>query len=84
MLADPAARAVRPLNLDPTALRRQVLGSRSLDGGAGVNRTTLAAAGFTELEIGRAEAALPTARSLRDAFSLSVLGEGFVQVRLVH
>ncbi len=79
VLAEPAVRAGRPLGLDLAALRREVLGSRSLDDGAGVSRSALAAAGFTELEIGRAEAALPTARTLGDAFSPSVLGEGFVQ-----
>ncbi|WP_174301670.1 ribonucleotide reductase [Caulobacter sp. S45] len=79
VLAEPALRATRPLGLDPAALRREVLGSRTLDSEATVNRTTLGASGFTELEIGCAEAALPGVRRLRDAFSPLVLGEGFVQ-----
>ncbi len=79
VVAEPALRAAGPLSLDPTALRRKVLGSRTLDGDAAVNRAALAAAGFTELEIGHAEAVIPTARRLADAFSPSVLGEGFVQ-----
>ena len=79
VLSEPALRAARSLGIDPAALRREVLGSRTLDGAAAVNRATLAAAGFTELEIGCVEAALPTARRLGEAFSPSVLGEGFVQ-----
>ncbi len=79
VLAEPAFRAASALGLDPVALRREVLGSRSLDDAPAVNRTTLAAVGFTELEIGCAEAALPNARRLGDAFSPSVLGEGFIQ-----
>ncbi len=79
VLAEPALRATRHLDLEVATLRRAVLGSRSLDDGAAVNRATLTAAGFTELEINRVEAALPTARTLADAFSLCVLGEGFVQ-----
>ncbi len=79
VVAEPALRGARPLGLEPAALRCEVLGSRSLDGDTAVNRATLAAAGFTELEIGRVEAALPAARRLADAFSPSVLGEGFVE-----
>ena len=79
VLAEAAVRAMQPLGLDPAKLRRHALGSRSLGGASPVNRTSLANAGFTALEIGRAEAALPAARSLRDAFSPGRLGEGFVQ-----
>ena len=73
-----AMRGALALGLDPAALRRVALGSRSLDGQGPLNRTTLAAAGFTELEIGRAEDALATAHHLRQAFTPAVLGEGFV------
>ena len=79
VLADAAVRAAAPLGLDLAVLRSAALGSRSLDGGSPVNRATLATAGFTELEIGRAEAALTTTRAIRDAFTPTRLGEGFVQ-----
>ncbi len=74
-----ALQGAQALGIAPAALRAQVLGHRRLDADAPVNRASLTAAGFTELEIGRAEAALPSARSLEDAFSPDVLGEGFVQ-----
>ncbi len=79
VLREPAAWGARTLGLDPAALRTEVLGSRSLDQGSPVNRVTLRAAGFTELEIGRAEAALPSARTLAQVFTPTLLGEGFVQ-----
>ena len=78
VLRGPALRGARALGLDPARLRGALLGSRSLDGRAPVNRAALTAAGFTELEIGRAEAALPAARALADAFAPEVIGEGFV------
>ena len=78
VLTEPVRRGARALGLDLDEVRRSALGSHRLDDGAAVNRASLAAAGFTELEIGRAEAALPGARTLRDAFTPDVLGSGFV------
>ncbi len=77
-LRGPIWRGARALGLDLAAVRHAGLGSRQLDDGDGVNRTTLAAAGFTVLEIGRVEAVLPKVRTLREAFTPGVLGEGFV------
>lgn len=66
------------LGLDPAALRRAVLGTRTLDEGP-VSAQALRSRGFTDHEIGRAETALVTARRLQDAFAPGVIGEGFVQ-----
>ena len=77
-LAEPVWRGARALGLDPGEVRRAGLGSRRLDD-ARVNRATLTAAGFTNVEIARVEAVLPGARTLRQAFDPGVLGEGFVQ-----
>ena len=77
-LGEPAVLGAAALGFDIAALRREALGSRSLEGAGPVGRAALAAAGFTELEIGRAQAALAGARELRDAFAPAVLGEGFV------
>jgi ribonucleoside-diphosphate reductase alpha chain len=77
-LKDAALRGAAKLGVEPAELRLRLLGSRSLDGEGPVNRAALLRAGFTPLEIGRAEAALISARSLRDAFTPEVVGEGFV------
>ena len=66
------------LGLDPAALRRAVLGTRTLDEGP-ISAQALRSRGFTDHEIGRAETALVTARRLQDAFAPGVIGEGFVQ-----
>jgi ribonucleoside-diphosphate reductase alpha chain len=66
------------LGLDPAALRRSLLGTRTFDEGP-VNVQALRSRGFTDHEISRAETALLTARRLQDAFAPAILGEGFVQ-----
>ena len=78
-LAEPVLQGARRLGLQPQALRRQLLGSRRLEASCPINPAALAVAGFTEVEIERAQAALPAARTLKDAFRPAVLGEGFVQ-----
>ncbi len=65
------------LGLDVDVARAHVLGAGTLDGAPGLER--LAAAGFTDHEIGAAEGALAGAASLREAFAPHVLGEGFVR-----
>jgi ribonucleoside-diphosphate reductase alpha chain len=65
------------LGLDVDAARAHVLGMGTLDGAPGLER--LAEAGFTDHEIGAAEAALAGAATLRVAFAPQVLGEGFVR-----
>ena len=79
VVGEAATRGVARLGVEPARLRQAVLGTRSLDGAGPLNRGALLAAGFTELEIGRAQAALAGARSLKHAFAPAVLGEGFVQ-----
>ncbi len=70
--------AAGALGLDPAALRRTLLGTRTLDEGP-VNAQALRSRGFTDHEISRAETALLTARRLQEAFAPAVIGEGFVQ-----
>ena len=65
------------MGVDVDAARALVLGTGTLDGAPGLER--LAAAGFTDHEIGAAEAALAGAVNLREAFAPQVLGEGFVR-----
>jgi ribonucleoside-diphosphate reductase alpha chain len=64
--------------VDLDAARTWVLGARTLQGASGVDHAALLAKGFTDHEIGSAEAALATAASLRQAFAPDVIGPGFV------
>jgi ribonucleoside-diphosphate reductase alpha chain len=77
-LAEPALAAAARAGLELDALRTAVLGHGALAGAPGVNHETLAAKGFTSLEIGAAEAALATAPSLRAAFAPAIVGAGFL------
>jgi ribonucleoside-diphosphate reductase alpha chain len=77
-LAEPALAAAGRAGVELDALRTAVLGHGALAGAPGVNHETLAAKGFTSLEIGAAEAALATASSLRAAFAPAVVGAGFL------
>ncbi|HVN02699.1 MAG TPA: ribonucleotide reductase [Caulobacteraceae bacterium] len=77
-LAEPALVAAGRTGVALDALRTAVLGHGALAGAPGVNHETLAARGFTSLEIGAAEAALATAPSLRAAFAPAVVGAGFL------
>ena len=79
VVLEAALQGASRLGMEPTRLRRAVLGARSLDGEGPLNRSALLAAGFTDLEIGRAQAALAGARTLAHVFAPIVLGEGFVQ-----
>ncbi|WP_337187310.1 ribonucleotide reductase [Phenylobacterium sp.] len=71
------ALAAHGIGLDDA--RPALLGHRALAGAPGVNPETLAARGFSALEIEAAQAELPFAPTLAAAFSLQVLGEGFVR-----
>ncbi len=79
VLAAPAMQALSRLGLDLDAARGHLVGRRALDDAPFVNRSTLAARGFTDLEIAAVEAALPTTDSLRAAFAPSVIGVGFIR-----
>ncbi|MDE2356064.1 MAG: ribonucleotide reductase, partial [Alphaproteobacteria bacterium] len=74
-----AVEGLRRLGGDIDSLRLALFGTRTLAGAPALTPERLAAAGFTELERRAVEAALTTARTLEDAFSSSVLGEGFVR-----
>jgi ribonucleoside-diphosphate reductase alpha chain len=74
-----ALAGLEALGQDLDAAHTFALGSRSLEGCPGLDRSALCAAGFTDHEIGRAEAALAAGAALAHAFSASVIGEGFVR-----
>jgi ribonucleoside-diphosphate reductase alpha chain len=78
VLHEAALAALERFGADPAAARVQALGLRSLDAAPAV-AAAVRAKGFTPLELSQVEAALITARRLRDAFTPAVLGEGFVR-----
>ncbi len=78
VLSDAAVAGAQALGLDLEACRREALGRRSLEGAPALDARALTEMGFTDLEVGRVEAALPIVRSLSEAFSPAVLGLGFV------
>jgi ribonucleoside-diphosphate reductase alpha chain len=77
-LAEPALAAARVFGVGPDTVRTALLGRRTLAGAPGVGHEALAAKGFTEHEIGAAEASLLDADTLRAAFAPAVIGAGFV------
>jgi ribonucleoside-diphosphate reductase alpha chain len=79
ILAAPTVQALARLGLDASDARAHVLGARTLDGAPEIDPAALKALGFSPVEIGAAEGALLSARSLREAFAPAVLGEGFVR-----
>ncbi len=79
VLSEAAILGLKALDVDLAAAQAALLGSRSLAEAPAINIETLAARGFTSLEIEAAQAELPFARSLRDAFRVHVVGEGFVR-----
>ncbi len=78
VLSAAATAGLRALGCNAAAARAYALGVRDLSAVDGVNRAALQAAGFTELEIGKAQDALAVARSIADAFTPEILGEGFL------
>ena len=79
VLADAALRGLTTLGLDVEDAATDALGRRTLVAAPAVNPESLAAKGFTDLELDRAERALGHASALRDAFAPEVIGEGFVR-----
>jgi ribonucleoside-diphosphate reductase alpha chain len=79
VLSDAAARGLAALGLDRADAESRLLGRRELSKAPSVDAATLAARGFTDHEIAAAEAELPFARRLADAFRPGVLGEGFIR-----
>jgi ribonucleoside-diphosphate reductase alpha chain len=79
VLSEAAMLGLKALDCDPGIALSTVLGHRTLDDAPGVNTQTLAAKGFTDLEIGAAQAELPFVRTLSDAFAPHIVGAGFVR-----
>jgi ribonucleoside-diphosphate reductase alpha chain len=78
VLDECALQGLTRLGIDLDQARTHVLGAKTLAEAPGIDHERLAAKGFTEHEIGAAEAALFGAGSLREAFAPSVIGVGFV------
>jgi ribonucleoside-diphosphate reductase alpha chain len=79
VLSEAALRGFAVLGVDPGEMRGHLLGRGDLAEAPAIDPRALAARGFTDHEIGAAEAALPLARRLADAFAPQVIGEGFVR-----
>jgi ribonucleoside-diphosphate reductase alpha chain len=79
VVSDAALRGLFTLGADHLAAQDLLLGRRSFADAPGVDERALLARGFTAHEIEAVRAELPFVRRLREAFSPSVLGEGFVR-----
>jgi len=79
VLSEAAILGLKALDADLTAVRAALLGARSFTDAPGVNSETLAARGFTSLEIEAVQAELPFVRSLAQAFAPHIVGEGFLR-----
>src|SRR5690606_27666390 len=77
-LSEAALAAFARLGVDPVQARAHALGHGDLAAAPGIDHASLQAKGFTDYEIGAAEAALAGAHRLSDAFSAQVVGEGFL------
>ena len=78
VLSEAALRGLKALGADIPAARAHLIGRLDLSDAPGVDHAALKARGFTEHEIASAEAALPFAARLRDAFSPLVVDAGFL------
>ncbi len=78
VLSEAALRGLALLGLDAAEARGAALGRQELSQAPGVDHKALALRGFTSHEIAAAEAALPCAATLGQAFAPGVVGEGFV------
>ena len=78
VLSEGALQAFPRLGVDPSAVRAYLLGHGDLAQAPGVDHGALQDRGFTEHEIAAAEAALPFARRLSEAFAPEVVGSGFL------
>ena len=79
VLSEAAVLGLKALDVDLNSVVAAVLGHRSLDEAPGINLKSLAAAGFTDLEIGAVLAELPFVRNLAAAFSPAIVGTGFLR-----
>jgi len=79
VLCEASLDGLRVLDLDVDAASADALGLRTLTAAPFINADTLAAKGFTELELDRAERAIGESSTLREAFAPAAIGEGFVR-----
>jgi ribonucleoside-diphosphate reductase alpha chain len=79
VLAEAALRGLALAGADLAEAQGLWLGRRSLAEAPGVSHAALTARGFTGHEIAAAEAALPFASRLAEAFRPQVIGEGFIR-----
>jgi ribonucleoside-diphosphate reductase alpha chain len=79
VLSEAAILGLSALDVDLDAARTALLGRRSLEDTPGVNAQTLAARGFSALEIEAAQAELPFVSRLSQAFAPPIVGEGFLR-----
>jgi len=79
VLSEAAILGLAAIDADLAAAQTALLGHRSLAEAPGVNAETLAARGFTSLEIEAAQAELLFVRSFSQAFAPHVVGEGFLR-----
>nr|QQZ48773.1 hypothetical protein JKL49_15320 [Phenylobacterium glaciei] len=79
VLSEAALQGLTALGADIATARAHLIGRLDLSEAPGVDHAALKARGFTEHEIASAEAALPFAAHLRDAFSPRWWTRGFCQ-----
>lgn len=79
VLSEAAILGLAALDVDLASAQAALLGQRRFAEAPGVNGETLAARGFTSLEIEAAQAELPFVRTLARAFAPTVVGEGFLR-----
>ncbi len=78
-LSSAAIEGLQTIRADPDAVALALLGHRSLDAAPGVDVATLRERGFTDHELDAVQAGLAVATTLRTAFSLEIVGDGFVR-----
>lgn len=69
VVSEPALQGLQTLGVDLAQARAWLIGGPDLAEAPGIDHAALAARGFTEHEIAQAEAALPFAATLREAFA---------------
>jgi ribonucleoside-diphosphate reductase alpha chain len=79
VLSEAAVRGLTLAGVEAAEAHALLLGRADLADAPGVNHAALLARGFTDHEIAAVEAALPLVARLTDAFTPSVVGEGFLR-----
>jgi ribonucleoside-diphosphate reductase alpha chain len=79
VLAPAAVQGLQAVGADLGAAEAHLRGAAALDAPSGLNRAALRARGFTDHEIGAAEAAMAAGVPLPEAFSPAAMDEGFLR-----